>query len=262
MFAQQAVKDCCDTKKARFDEQYPHLAKIDNDFFHDSETFFDDFTRSLDRPPLSMLSLNPLATGHDVTLGKKWFEKSLESIQESTQLLGTMEFDVNEARQLQTEIGNQIATLERKLNEQTNVIENGFRGVCDKFAKHAMKHALTKALDGCEHDLTSFEPDSKIQDRHDDDLLVDQPIGDQRNDPNEPLKGILKKEGIDEDDKPKRRVRFTEQSLRFEIPSNDVEGEKVEPKRVQTREDGGLPPVKVGKTRTQGGEVRLTRFLA
>jgi hypothetical protein len=234
VFARQAVKDCCDMKRGRFDEQYPHLAKIDNGHFHDRETYFGDFSRSLNKPPLNPLAMNPTGEPMDTTLGMKWFEKSLESIQESTELLGTTEFDVNEARQLQEEIRNQIAKLEGRLNVQPNVLENGFRGICGKFANHAMQHALTKALDGCGYDLTPRdELILDIDDLESNRNIDIEKLGEQKNED----ELILRlDENIDEPvEKKKKKVTFNDEVevKYFDAPRDDTVKKKSQTQRSQ-----------------------------
>jgi hypothetical protein len=226
VLAEQAVKLCCETKKARFDEQYPKLAQLENGVFHDGETYFGEVERELNRPPL-----NPLTLSGD-TPTQKWFDKALTNIQDSSRLLGENEFDPGKVPLLQDEVRQQISEMKALLSMSPQVLSEGLRERERKYASDALSRALEEATKECVYDLKSFEPDREIQGR--DDLMVKEPINDQRNDPNN-LKGILKK--VDQD-KPKKRVMFTEQSMR---------GSEL----VDTREDGGLPPVKKGRTRTE-----------
>ena len=91
------------------------------------------------------------------------------AFRKSTQLLGTMEFDVNEAKALREDVKSQITELRSRLIEQQHgsVVEKGFQGLCGQFAGNAMQTALKEALRGCTQDLTPNEDD-----------LIDHPLVD------------------------------------------------------------------------------------
>jgi len=77
--AAKAVDRALEVKKARFDEQYPELAKIDTRHFHDPETYFD-------------------LVGRD--LGDQWMKDVLVNVRESSDVLGKMHFDRERAGNL------------------------------------------------------------------------------------------------------------------------------------------------------------------
>jgi hypothetical protein len=53
-FGREAVRLTCEAKKARFEEQYPHLSKLENGHFHDTRTYFKELRQALDSHSISL----------------------------------------------------------------------------------------------------------------------------------------------------------------------------------------------------------------
>ena len=85
IMANQAVNRAVEAKKARFDEQYSYLAKLDVPHAHDLETFFNSVDKDLDN--------NKTSYGQVQNSAKGWIRGVMGGLSKTGERLAKMEFD-------------------------------------------------------------------------------------------------------------------------------------------------------------------------
>jgi phosphatidylinositol-4,5-bisphosphate 4-phosphatase len=116
--AQQALDKCLEGRQARFDEQYPELAQLDNGHFHDIGSYFSNLMGdlySVSSPLYDLLSDDQKLLGGE----------TIDSIRKSSEHLATMRFDPGEAQRQMREISGHISELQEQYEAIGTALRNG-----------------------------------------------------------------------------------------------------------------------------------------
>jgi hypothetical protein len=153
--AREAVELYCEQKKARFEEQYPSLSKLENGHSHDSATFFRKVRGDLEKPPLSDLTVNG-----EKTPGAKWIKDATRALENCAFDLGRMHFEPEEAMRLQDRI------FERRSDVSDLLESDAIKQTFDGFARDAAcKTIASKANDAISSAIGSLFKEEGYSDR-------------------------------------------------------------------------------------------------
>lgn len=166
--ARDAVRICCETKQAKFDEQFPALSKLENGHPHDMGEYFDNIRSDLRREPLGQLSQDQ----------KQWVNDSLDGIETSTRLLSMMTFNVEDIGDLKSELlakrNELVALRDTAQKEVRDQVMDAFRQSVFE-ALGPQRHALAEQIcdvmcQRMEDDLSGVQEDQDLFENGDFDL--------------------------------------------------------------------------------------------